>query len=87
MPTIAVMLLTATLQESKNFHWKVKRDLLMACHTPFLKEAKKQGKCRYPSSVPSDSTFYEWDGPEDGQWHFPLFLYFYFERWNMTGNH
>ena len=41
----------------------------MACHTPHLKKAKKQGEMPLPilSPIPSlNSTFYEWDGTEEG---------------------
>jgi len=32
-----------------NFLQKIKKDLGMACHTPHLKEAKKQGEMPLPS--------------------------------------
>ena len=42
----------------------------MAYHTPPLKKAKKQGEMPLLILIPIpslNSTFYEWDGTEDGQ--------------------
>jgi len=57
-------------------------------HNPTLKKVQKQGKCHYPSSVPStflNSTFYIWDETEDALWH-SLLLLSLFDRWSTTGH-
>jgi len=53
----------------------------MACHTPPLKKAKKQGECYYPSLANVD--FSDGTGVRMGN---GLFLCF-FERWSRTGHH
>jgi len=46
-------------QESKKNSLKIKRDLVMACHTPPLKTAKEQGEV--PLSILSPFPFTQWD--------------------------
>ena len=52
----------------------------MACHSPPLKKEKKKAKGNAITRPQSHPIPKFWDGNEDGQWHFPLFLLICFLR-------
>jgi len=55
---------------------KNKEGLGMTCHTQLLKKSSetREGATTNPQSHPSYEMYIhvEWDGSEDGYWHFPL---------------